>query len=310
MKRTIPFVFLTLLTLGIGTILVRHSADSEVSLRAVGEVAGEVMQDADRIGQRIVKISPAEEREIGRRVAQMLTSYEGTGPEKQRAYVREVGKLVARHARRKDVTYEFEVLQSDEVNAFALPGGHIFMTTGLFRIMTSEAELAGVLGHEITHVDLRHCVERLQYRIAARKVGGPLAELAVAFGHDMYQRAYSELQETAADEGGTVMAMHAGYDPWETVNLMERMGDKFGELDRSKPRSPGREAGQVVVGAVNDYFQTHPPFRQRIVNIEKTARRSQSGERSPRWYIGRVNFQTLTARSIEELPGEWWSAEP
>src|SRR6201999_4083362 len=76
------------------------------------------------------------------------------------AYVSEIGNKVAQNAERKDVSYTFTVLNSEEINAFALPGGYVYVTRGLVSLANNEAELAGVLGHEIGHVNARHTAER------------------------------------------------------------------------------------------------------------------------------------------------------
>lgn len=306
MKRNLAFVLLTLVTIGVGAILVRQSRDSEVSLRAVGEIAGEVMQDADRVGQRLVKVSTAEEARIGERLARMVVSGMPLAGGRQQDYVNAVGDFVARFAKRRDVSYRFVVLEDKwEENAFALPGGHIFITTALLALMQSEAELAGVLGHEVSHVDRRHCIERLQYGMAARKLGGDLAEMAAERGYEVYLLAYSEQKERAADEGGLEMAILARYDPRETVRLMERMRVKFGEREPSRARSPRHEAEQVIRGTIEEYFNTHPPFRQRISDMTRTMRGLASTNAQGRWYVGRVNHQSTVARSMQEMPGEW-----
>src|SRR3982751_6688286 len=76
------------------------------------------------------------------------------------AYVNQIGQLVAQNAERKDVKYTFTVLNSEEINAFALPGGYVYITRGLLILGSNEAEIAGVLGHEIGHVNARHTAER------------------------------------------------------------------------------------------------------------------------------------------------------
>lgn len=91
-------------------------------------------------------------------------------------YVTRVGQSLARHSARKDVLYSFTVLDSKDINAFALPGGPLYIYTGLLKLMDDESELAAVLGHEIGHVDGRHAVRQMQ------PVIGLSAIEALAFG--------------------------------------------------------------------------------------------------------------------------------
>src|SRR6185369_6598048 len=77
------------------------------------------------------------------------------------AYVNRIGQAVALNAERKDVKYTFTVLDSEDINAFALPGGYVYITRGLLGLANNEAEVAGVLGHEIGHVNARHTAERM-----------------------------------------------------------------------------------------------------------------------------------------------------
>jgi predicted Zn-dependent protease len=125
----------------------------------------------------------------------------------------------------------------------------------------------------------------------------------------MYQLAYSEHKERAADEAGLQMAMRAAYDPREMVHLMERFRKRFGEQEPSRARSPQHEIGGVLRGAIGEYFQTHPPFRQRIADMERTMRDFAAAQRQDRWYVGRTNYQSTVTRTAMESPGEWviWS---
>ena len=96
------------------------------------------------------------------------------------------------------------------VNAFALPGGHVFIGKGLISLMDSEDELAAVLGHEVEHIDYHHAAERVQTEQALRKV--PLGVL-VAIPVEVFEAGYSKDEELEADREGTRLAVAAGYSP-------------------------------------------------------------------------------------------------
>ena len=117
-------------------------------------------------------------------------------------YVDAVGQTLVPWVRRHGIAYQFHVIDSSEVNAFSVPGGQVFVFTGMLQFLQSEAELAAILGHEIAHMDQRHCIEKYQYELAARKVGlegiGHIADRARL----PITIAYQKNQEIEADAQG------------------------------------------------------------------------------------------------------------
>ena len=176
-----------------------------------------------------------------------------------------VGRKVAGRAQRK-FDYKFHYVPSDGlVNAFALPGGHVFIGKGLIRLMQTEDELASVLGHEVEHIDNYHCVER--YQLQAHMHDLPLAEL-LALPVELFQAGYSKEQELEADRDGTYLAVMAGYSPQGAVHLFER----FGRLHRAyvlKAESPDQELSQVAIAGMEGYFRSHPLPEERVNQIER-----------------------------------------
>ena len=119
-----------------------------------------------------------------------------------------VGRSWPRDAHRK-LPYKFHYIPDPIfINAFALPGGHVYVGAGLLELMDSEDELAAVLGHEIEHIDHYHCAERVQREQALRKI--PLGGL-VALPVEVFEAGYSKDQELEADREGTRLAVEAGY---------------------------------------------------------------------------------------------------
>ncbi len=138
----------------------------------------------------------------------------------------------------------------------------------LLNLMEWEDELASVLGHEIAHVDRRHCIERLQYEIAARKLGlsvpYELASIPVAVFHAGYNK---EL-ELEADRVGVGYSVAEGYSPAGVGKLFLRLQEKF-ETAQSRPSSPADEISQVVWSSLGEYLRSHPPAAERIAQIDK-----------------------------------------
>jgi len=117
--------------------------------------------------ERTVMDEPMEIAEGKKAHAEVLKSYGAYPDAKLQAYVNEVGQKLARNSHRANLPWTFTVLDSPEVNAFALPGGYVYITRGILAYMESEADMAGVIGHEIGHVTARHGAQRATRQQAA-----------------------------------------------------------------------------------------------------------------------------------------------
>jgi predicted Zn-dependent protease len=184
-------------------------------------------------------LSPEAERKIGEETKkQILEQYRVLESTTVSAYVDRVGQKIARLSDRPTVDYEFTVLDNDLVNAFAAPGGFVFVTRGLLENMHDEAELAMVLGHEIAHVAALHGVQMIQKEmgqnaltilgtIGAAVTLGPEAMLMVANTADLfsslYLLGYSRDKELEADRLGLQYMLRAGYDPQGSLSFLKQL---------------------------------------------------------------------------------------
>jgi predicted Zn-dependent protease len=178
------------------------------------------------------------------------------------SYIQQVGKKVASKADR-DMPYDFTVVNSEIPNAFALPGGKIFITAGLMSRMTNERQLAAVLGHEIVHVAAKHGVKGMQRGIGASVLvemagaaaGADKAAAAKAASQvaaSMVTMKYGRGDEYESDKYGTKYMTKAGYNPWGMVELLTILLN----LSKSEP------------GALQEMFQTHPLSSKRISAVK------------------------------------------
>jgi len=189
--------------------------------------------DMDRLRQASGQMPLAEEREIGRGMAERLM---GASPPVHDArvqrYVNRVGLWVAEGSQRPHLAWTFGVLDTPAVNAFAAPGGYVFITRGLFLLLNDEGELAVVLGHEIAHVTARHHLQALaqdaRVGITADLVGnaihghldhGQLEQMWRA-GARLYAIGLKRRDEFDADRIGVALAARAGYDPWTFMDTL------------------------------------------------------------------------------------------
>jgi predicted Zn-dependent protease len=215
-----------------------------------------------------IALSESQEIELGRGAAPQIEKemgrYEDPALE---AYLNEVGQRLVAIGDVRGYRYSFKVVDRPEVNAFALPGGHVYVTRGLLAMANSEAELAGVLGHEIGHVTQRHIAKQLTraigYNILALgiigltaanpgtrgQVGAAAATIRGLMTNIMI--GYSKDLEAEADEVGLRMAARAGYDPQAVVGFMRAM------------RTHERLTGQGFHA-----FSDHPATNERIVKAD------------------------------------------
>ncbi len=191
-------------------------------------------------------------------------------------YVNQVGQRVAANTERKDVKYTFYVIDSPIVNAFALPGGYIYVSRGLLALANSEAELAGVLGHEVGHVTGRHAAARVSQGfvvgLGAAVLGAATGSSEVAqaanVGSNLYISSYSRGQETQSDELGVRYIHRAGYNPFG-------MADFLSSLDRQSKLAQ-KEAGSSNAGF--NYFSTHPITANRVSEATTEASKYSKGQ--------------------------------
>jgi predicted Zn-dependent protease len=148
-----------------------------------------------------------------------------------------------------------------------------FAGAGLLKLMKSEDALATVLGHEVEHIDLRHCAERVQTQQHLGRLG-PLGDL-LSLPVEAFTAGYSKDQELEADSNGTALAVEAGYSPLGVLQLFKEFGRLEKEMGNTPPNSPASpidEATQLSVGTLQGYFVSHPPSEQRIEQIERLMR--------------------------------------
>jgi predicted Zn-dependent protease len=184
----------------------------------------------------------SEEIAIGRQIAGNLL---GAAPlvkdDKLQKYVNRIGRWVATQSERPDLPWHFGVIQSEDMNAFAAPGGYIFLTLGLYRTLQSEADLAGVLGHEVGHVIRQHHLKILQQsklvdagsKAISKSVGGnDKVQQVIGSGAEIVARGLDKDAEFEADRIGVVLATRAGYDAYGLPSVLQLIGHAAKDDDR------------------------------------------------------------------------------
>ena len=232
----------------------------------------------------VVTMSAAQEVEIGRKMhPQILQEYGRYADEELQAYVSDIGRRIGAKSHLPDLQFTFTVLDSEEVNAFALPGGYVYITRGIMAYLNSEAELAAVLGHEVGHVTARHAV-RQQTGATAAGVGatvigiltgsGDLANVANMAGTALV-RGYGRDMELEADQIGAEYLVRLGYSPEAMIDVVRLLKNQE-TLELQLARQEGREP-RVYHGV----FSTHPDNDTRLREVVTAARTAGGGEARP-----------------------------
>ncbi len=214
---------------------------------------------------------------------EVLQDYGVYASPRLQAYVNELGQRLAKQSHRKNLEWHFTVLDSPEVNAFALPGGYVYVTRGLMAYMESEADLAGVIGHEIGHVTARHGAQRATRQqtaglgvLAATVLGAVLEVKGVSGATDIastlsqgvaagYIASYSRDQETQADKLGAEYLARNNYDPKnmiDVIRVLKSQEQYVADTARAEGRKPPAGAG---------WLASHPSNDKRLQDIAQFA---------------------------------------
>jgi beta-barrel assembly-enhancing protease len=245
-----------------------------LALAAVLCACGLVTAAAETLQERLTKPIPeqlrlalaiSEEDEI-RAGRQATANLLGVAPlvadEGLQEYVNTIGRWVAMGSERPDLPWRFGVIDSADVNAFAAPGGYVLITLGLYASLSDEAELAGVLGHEIAHVVERHHVELMRSSLLLQagidvlqrellRDRDALVRRLVGTGAELFARQLDHDAEFEADRHGTVLAARAGYSPFGLPAVLQ----KIASVERTDDR-------------VALLYKTHPAPEQRLRHLD------------------------------------------
>ena len=249
------------------------------------------LQKAQHVTEEVKKatedVPEPKEIEMGSGIASNLL---GAAPLLKNApvqkYVNDVGRWLALQTERPDLPWEFAVLDDEDVNAFAAPGGYVFITKGLLIHMKSEAELAGVLAHEMSHVLRKHHLNAIKKGArtglmaefasqAAKEHGGnPNVAKLVNAGTELYARGLDKDDEFEADRMGVVIAARAGYDPYglpavlQTLQSLNAQDTKLALMFKTHPALADRLnlLDQLMAGRF-DGFEGQPDLAARFTAV-------------------------------------------
>jgi Zn-dependent protease with chaperone function len=232
--------------------------------------AREASKTVDDLGQDLVTMSVAEERKMGRdahgAIVKEKKVYDNP---KQLSRVKRLAQPLLDQRKRKDIEFNFTLIDEPEVNAFSHLGGFVYLYKGLLDFCGDDDMLQYVLGHEIAHVDLKHCVRGLNYAAKADSVTGGVGGTPVMLVYKLVAAGYSEDQEFASDEWAYKTMRKLGKSHEQTILFSRR----FLDFLKSAGKPTGREKPTSIPGAVmqeiDDHFQTHPSAEERLARLER-----------------------------------------
>jgi len=271
MKRVVTF--LIVLVVGVTALYFsqRRHEPTPVSANAVVAIAADAQRDLSRAPMRLTRLSDDQEIAIGNQLAQQYSAINGKlNPEDQalESYVRRVGSTVASYAHRP-LPYSFHLLPNRAMmNAFSLPGGHVYVGEGLLDLMTSEDQLAVVLAHEVEHIDHYHCAERVQIEARLRNLKLGILGALVQIPLTVWEAGYNKDEELEADREGMRLAVLGGYSPYGAVSLFE----KFAQLHNEyiiHAQSPEEELSELAMQSLEGYFRSHPLPSERLAQANR-----------------------------------------
>jgi Zn-dependent protease with chaperone function len=262
---------------------------------------GDVLGKAKKASDIFTPWTAEQEAAIGQATAVKMISMFGLYQDPATVkYVSLVGQTVARQSPRA-LSYKFGILESETINAFALPGGYIFVTRGLLANLKSEAELGGVLAHEVAHVDGRHVEKEVRTKKlagwaaeeGASRVPGPavLGNMAKDIATNMVKFRYSRDKEDEADKKGTEFATRAGYAPLGLRDFLQTLAEV---------EAAGEGKRELAL-----WGATHPPLKERVARLTKVGEKAGSGQVLAERYAASVDFakgsaEVLAAREAAE----------
>jgi predicted Zn-dependent protease len=249
-------------------------AMAQLDIGRIMDLGKKALDTSKKINEATREFTPQEEVDLGDGVTAAFLGAAPLHPDANlQRYVNRVGRWIAMHSERPELPWTFGVIDTETINAFAMPGGTVLVSHGLLRRLGNESELAGVLGHEIAHVVRRHQLKAIQSSagtevfadlgkeaVAQRTGRGDVLGLKTAAAkagvdavkNGIFLRPLDRSMEYDADRLGLVLAARAGYDPYGLVAALQM-------LAQVKPDE----------GAASIMFSTHPAPTDRLSELER-----------------------------------------
>jgi len=221
--------------------------------------AKSIVAAADEIAQESIRLTDAEEVQLGAQLHVQLSSVlamESAGARAQR--LRQLAMPILQQRARAEIEYQFAIVQDPAFNAFALPGGYVYVYDGVFDRVESDVELEFVLAHEIAHVDLGHCARRMTYSVRAGEIGGEVGGAVALQLAGVIGCAYSQDQEYAADEWAYRCLRRIGRGQQAIIGAFRHLSEPVSVEDKA----------QDFIAILSQHLASHPATASRIQRLQ------------------------------------------
>lgn len=287
---------LLILSLTFGTALIvifvsgKYDTPMKTSLSPAFILLGKPIGYTNHALTKLLPLNSTDEREYGDAIRHRYEQYKSN--DKNSNYVSEILKHLTKNKKKK-FQYTVFVLPELYFNAFALPGGVIFVTEGLLNSLKSESEVVGILAHEIGHIELSHSLDTVRLELLAKKAGvtpaGKLADLAVNI---LFRHSYSKTQEDAADEYAFKLLKVTSYTPSGIGAAFEVLLQKY----------PSRQNNADIL---KEYFMSHPHTKHRADKFRQRAKVWWKKNQNEKRYLGIRNLRERRSFFEIEFDDEW-----
>jgi len=266
-------IFFGVLLVGVAALYYSQSRKqpTPVSANALVAIAADVQRNVSRVPMKVTRLSDDEEIAVGKQLAEQYSLDASKLTPEELAlgrYVERVGAQLASHAHRR-LPYSFHLLPDRSmINAFSLPGGPVYFGEGLLDLMTSEDQLAFILGHEVEHIDHYHCAERVQIEAQLRSLDLDVVGALVSIPIAVWQAGYNKDEELEADREGVRLSVLTDYSPFGAVSLFE----EFAKLRNEyviHAQTPEEELSELAIQSLEGYFRSHPLPSERLAQANR-----------------------------------------
>ena len=248
----------------------------------------------EREFSEVTKISAQEEKDIGSEIAQEIADqFQGSlDVDRQWVdYIRKLGKQIVSRVDRKGIAYHFHVIRDDSVNAFAVPGSGVYFFTGILNSIKNEAQLAGIIAHEVKHVDLRHCIALFQVLKRLPEAAQNPITFSVA---QTMKHPYSSRQEADADRKGLELIYSFGYSPYQVVQYWEQEMAKEETHGQEESNNPFGKIFGELGKEIDNILLTHPTHQKRACLLKNHCLKLQEKYPMDTVYVGKWNYKNKT----------------
>ncbi|MDV6235612.1 M48 family metallopeptidase [Leptospira ellisii] len=299
MKRTIFFIGILSFGCVLMFLLYKEQIQTEraSTLAPFYQILGKPIRTMNRALTKVLSVDSLDEKEYGDAIRERFSELKNDG-NKDYDYL---NKLIVSLTvyRQKPFEYSVFIMEEESPNAFALPGGVIFVTRGMLSTLKSENELIAVLAHEIGHIEKSHCMDGVRFELLSKKIGtetlGKLADFAFQL---MTRHSYNKTQEDEADGYAFELVSNTLYDPIG-------VGAAFQRLEQYSP-----EAGVKKAKLLSEYFQSHPHMDLRREKFSEKAKLWWEEHPEDRRYRGARNLKNRITFETKDYEEEWVQGRP